>query len=167
MHLKRKRSVTKPSIKAYFKLTSNKKNSSESFVRNFNEKLFISCICIKRNYTYLKSISINSDLFNIIGVLNEHCVICISMGVSNMVSLGAAADSDKKVGFVGGNICDEVDEIFGDTSLSESVPTASSDTDQYEPAMFSGRINTGSGLASLTLGRSLTFANMTILEEFA
>ena len=63
-------------------------------------------------------------MFDIIGVLDEHCVISGFMGVSNMLNLGAAADSDKNFGVVGGYICDEADEIAGDTSSSASVPTA-------------------------------------------
>ena len=39
--------------KSLSKLTSDKKISSESFVRNFNKKLFISCIYNKRKTTYL------------------------------------------------------------------------------------------------------------------
>ena len=91
-----------------------------------------------------------------------------------MLNLGATADSDNNSDVVGGNICDEADEIVGDTSSSASVRTAWSDTEQYEqkatgsgPAMFSGPINTGSGLTSLTLSWSLIFVNITILEEFA
>ena len=71
-----------------------------------------------------KFISINSDLCDIIGVLDEHCVISGFMGVSNMLNLGAAADSDNNFGVVGGNICDETDEIVGDTSSPASIPTA-------------------------------------------
>ena len=72
-----------------------------------------------------KSISLNSDLFHIIGVLDEYCVISGFMGVSNMVNLGAAAaDSDNNSGVGGGNISDEVDEIVGDTNSYASVPTA-------------------------------------------
>ena len=71
-----------------------------------------------------KSISINSDLFDITGVLDEHCVISGFMGVSNMLNLVAAAASDNNFGVVGGNICDEADEIGGDTSSSASVSTA-------------------------------------------
>ena len=71
-----------------------------------------------------KSIFINSDLFDIIGVLDEHCVISGFMGVSNMLNLGGAADSDNDFGVVVGNICDETDEISGDTSSSASVSTA-------------------------------------------
>ena len=71
-----------------------------------------------------KSISINSDLFDITGVLDEHCVISDFMGVSNMLNLVAAAASDNNFGVVGGNICDEADEIVGDTSSSASVSTA-------------------------------------------
>ena len=41
-----------------------------------------------------------------------------------MLNLGAAADSDNNFGVVGGNICDEADDIFGDTSSSVSVPVA-------------------------------------------
>ena len=49
----------------------------------------------------------------------------VSYLVLNMLNLGAAADSDNNFGVVGGgNICDENDEIVGDTSLSASVPTA-------------------------------------------
>ena len=59
-----------------------------------------------------------------IGVLDEHCVISGFMGVSNMLNLGAAADSDNNFDLVGGNICDEADEIGGDTSSSASVRTA-------------------------------------------
>ena len=71
-----------------------------------------------------KSISINSHLFDINGVLDGHCVISGFMRVSNMLNLGAAADSDNDFGVVVGNICDEDDEIVGDTSLSASVSTA-------------------------------------------
>ena len=71
-----------------------------------------------------KSISINSDLFDITGVLDEHCFISGFMGVSNMLNLVAAAASDNNFGVVGGNICDEADEIVGDTSSSASVSTA-------------------------------------------
>ena len=77
----------------------------------------------------------------------------VSYLVLNMLNLGAAADSDNNFGVVGGNICDENDEIVGDTSLSASVPTAQSDSEQYEqkstgsgPVAFSDSINTGSGL---------------------
>ena len=59
---------------------------------------------------------------DIIGVLEEHCVISGFMGVSNMLNLGAAADSYSKFGIDGGNICDQADEIVGDTSFSASVP---------------------------------------------
>ena len=69
-----------------------------------------------------ESISINSDLSDIIGVLDEHCVISGFMGVSNMLNLGAAADAYSNFGVDGGNICDQADEIVGDTSLSASVP---------------------------------------------
>ena len=48
----------------------------------------------------------------------------VSYLVLNMLNLGAAADSGNNFGVVGGNICDENDEIVGDTSLSASVPTA-------------------------------------------
>ena len=75
-------------------------------------------------FDWRKSISINSDLFDIIGVLDEHCVISGFMGVSNMLNLGGAADSDNDFGVVVGNICDETDEISGDTSSSASVSTA-------------------------------------------
>ena len=71
-----------------------------------------------------ESIYIDSDLFDMIGVLDEHCVISGFMGVSNMLNLGAAADSDNNFDVVGGNICDEADEIVGDTSSSASVRTA-------------------------------------------
>ena len=71
-----------------------------------------------------ESIYINSDLFDMIGVLGKHCVISGFMGVSNMLNLGAAADSDNNFDLVGGNICDEADEIGGDTSSSASVRTA-------------------------------------------
>ena len=126
------RSLTQPAIK------TKKKIPSESFVRNFNAKHFISCT-IKENirtcsskhlillynvifFDWKKSISINSDLSDIIGVLEEHCVISGFMGVSNMLNLGAAADSYSKFGIDGGNICDQADEIVGDTSFSASVP---------------------------------------------
>ena len=39
-----------------------------------------------------------------------------------MLNLGAAADSYSKFGIDGGNICDQADEIVGDTSFSASVP---------------------------------------------
>ena len=45
-----------------------------------------------------KSISINSDLFDIIGLLDEHYVMYGFMGISNMLNLGAAADSDNNFG---------------------------------------------------------------------
>ena len=105
-----------------------------------------------------KSISINSDLFDIIGLLDEHYVKSGFMGVSNTVNLGAATDSDNNSGVVAGYISDEADEIAHGTSSSASVPTES-DTEQYKQkstgsgtAMFSGPINTGSGLTSLRLG---------------
>ena len=41
-----------------------------------------------------------------------------------MLNLGAAADSDNNFGVGSGNICDEADEIVGDTSSSPSVPSA-------------------------------------------
>ena len=41
-----------------------------------------------------------------------------------MFNLAAAADSDNKFDLAGGNICDEADEIVGDTSSSPSVRTA-------------------------------------------
>ena len=46
------------------------------------------------------------------------------MGVSKMLNLSAAGDSDNTFGVVGGNTCDEVHEIVGYTSSSASVPTA-------------------------------------------
>ena len=73
-------------------------------------------------FDWSESISINSDLSDIIGVLDEHCVIYGFMGVSNMLNFGAAADAYSKFGVDGGNICDQADEIVGDTSLSASVP---------------------------------------------
>ena len=112
--------LTQPAIKTYFKLPSNKKNSSERFVRNFNVKLFISgiikkiyIICSSKhlilfcNVTFSdrrKSISINSGLSDIIGVLDEHCVISAFMGVSNMLNLGATADAYNNFGVGCGNI---------------------------------------------------------------
>ena len=88
----------------------------------FSKHLIIFCNLIFSDWT--KSIFINSDLFDIIGVLDEHCVISGFMGVSNMLNLGAAADSDNTFGVVGGNTCDEVHEVVGYTSSSASVPTA-------------------------------------------
>ena len=41
-----------------------------------------------------------------------------------MLNLGGAADSGNDFGVVVGNICDETDEISGDTSSSASVSTA-------------------------------------------
>ena len=70
------------------------------------------------------SIFINSELFDIIGVVDEPCVISGFMGVSKMLNLSAAGDSDNTFGVVGGNTCDEVHEIVGYTSSSASVPTA-------------------------------------------
>ena len=63
-------------------------------------------------------------MFDIIGILDEPCVISGFVRVSNMLNLGAAADSDNNFDVVGGNICDEADDIFGDTSSSVSVPVA-------------------------------------------
>ena len=40
-----------------------------------------------------------------------------------MLNFGAAADSENNFIVVGGSICDEADEIVGDTSSSASVPT--------------------------------------------
>ena len=74
------------------------------------------------------------------------------MGVSNMLNLGPTADSDNNFGVGGGNICDEA-EHYG---LKSTGPG---------PAMFSGPINTDFGLTSL--GWSLIFVNMTILDELA
>ena len=82
-------------------------------------------------YEWRKSISINSDLFDIIGLLDEHYVKSGFMGVSNTVNLGAATDSENNFGVVAGNISDEADEIAHGTSSSASVPTES-DTEQYE-----------------------------------
>ena len=78
-----------------------------------------------------KSISINSDLFDIIGVNDGDCVISGFMGVSNMLNLCVDADSDNNFGVGGGNDCDRPDQIVGDTSSTASVPTALSDTKQY------------------------------------
>ena len=72
-----------------------------------------------------KSISINSDLFDIIGLLDEHCVKSGFMGVSNTINVGAATDSDNNFGVVAGNISDEADEIAHGASSSASVPTES------------------------------------------
>ena len=55
-------------------------------------------------------------MFDIIGVLDKHCVISACKGVSNMLNLGAAAGSDNNFGVGSGNICDEADEVVGDTS---------------------------------------------------
>ena len=41
-----------------------------------------------------------------------------------MLNLGAAADCNNNLGVSGGNICDEADEIVGDTSSSASITTA-------------------------------------------
>ena len=41
-----------------------------------------------------------------------------------MLNLGAAADCNNNFGVGGGNICDEADEIVGDTSSSPSITTA-------------------------------------------
>ena len=71
-----------------------------------------------------KSISINSDLFDIIAVLDEHCVISGFVKVLNMLNIGATAVSDNNFGAGGRNICDEAYEIVGDTSSSASVLTA-------------------------------------------
>ena len=59
-----------------------------------------------------KSISINSDLFDIIGLLDEHYVKSGFMGVSNTVNLGAATDSDNNSGVVAGNISDEAMKLL-------------------------------------------------------
>ena len=48
-------------------------------------------------------------MFDITGVLDEHCVISGFMGVSNMLNLVAASASDNNFGVVGGYICDEAD----------------------------------------------------------
>ena len=46
------------------------------------------------------------------------------MGVLNMLNLGAAADCGNNFDVGGGNICDEGDEIVGETISSASVATA-------------------------------------------
>ena len=71
-----------------------------------------------------KSISINSDLFDITAVLDEHCVISGFVKVLNMLNIDSTAVSDNNFGAGGRNICDEAYEIVGDTSLSASVATA-------------------------------------------
>ena len=87
-----------------------------------SKHLILFCNVIFSNWR--KSISINSDLFNIIGVLVERCVISGFMGVLNMLNLGAAADCGNSFDVGGGNICDEGDEIVGETISSASVATA-------------------------------------------
>ena len=87
-----------------------------------SKHLILFCNVIFSNWR--KSISINSDLFNIIGVLVERCVISGFMGVLNMLNLGAAADCGNNFDVGGGNICDKAAEIVIDTSSSASVPTA-------------------------------------------
>ena len=75
-------------------------------------------------------------MFDIIGVLDEHCVESGFIEVSNMLNLGPAADSDNNFGVGGGNICDEAEHY----ELKSTGPG---------PAMFSGPINTDFGLTSL------------------
>ena len=88
----------------------------------FSKHLIIFCNVIFSDWK--KSIFINSDFFDIVGLLDEHCVISGFMGASNMLNIGTTADSANTFGVFGGNTCDEVHEIVGYTSSSASVPTA-------------------------------------------